>query len=188
MTIPIQKDKSGKKGKTGKTRINIFMAFWLGLGGFSASVSHADIVPFFVTNRALSFSQILFIQGNCTMSHVNGAFSNVNPAVMCGWAGNGTPGRYVVIANPGRQIRIRILQRDNQGDGFIFLPEGELISDTETLQITAGIAQDIDSGVSGVVNIHLGGRLFVVSPTTPSTSFNLILVDGIEWEELPVIP
>lgn len=146
---------------------------------------YADITPVLNTIQEVSLGQVLFTQGNCTISHVNGSFSNVNPGAMCGWEGNGTPGRFTIIANPSRQIRIKILQRTNEGDGFIFIPQGELLSDTETLSITSDVAQDIDSGPSGIVNIHMGGQFFMVSPAAPNTIYELIKVNGIEWSELP---
>lgn len=150
-----------------------------------SQTSKAEITPVFGTNNEIAFGAILFVSGNCTMSHVDGSFSDVSPAVMCGTAGNGDPGRYVIIATPNKQVSIKVLQRNNQGDGIMFIPQGQLISDTETLTITPGIAQEIDSGLSGVVNIHLGGRLFVLSQINPGTQFEITLSEGIEWSVLP---
>lgn len=154
------------------------------LSGFGA-MAYADITPYLTTDKEISFGHVLFISGNCTMSHTDGTFTLSNPDVMCGYASKGVPGRYVIIANPNRQISINILQRNNDGDGFIFIPEGEFISDFETVAITVNVAQQINSGTSGVVNIQVGGRLFINSQTTPNSNFNLIKVDGIEWSELP---
>jgi hypothetical protein len=145
----------------------------------------ANTRPFLNTDREINFGSVLFVPGNCTMSHVDGSFSNINPAVMCGTGGNGSPGRYVIFADPNRQVSVKLLQRDNSGDGLMFIPEGQLISDTETHAITAGVAQEIDSGVSGIVNIHVGGRLFVLTSISPSSSFEFTLEDGIEWSVLP---
>lgn len=145
----------------------------------------AEIVPYFETNNEINFGSVLFVPGNCTMSHENGSFSNINPAVMCGAGGNGTPGRYVIVANPNQQISIKLLQRDNQGDNLMFIPQGELISYTETHTISAGVAQVIDSGATGVVNIHVGGRLFVLSTISPSSNIEFTYENGIVWSIVP---
>lgn len=164
---------------------SLFLSLFISLclGGISTSSTYA--APIFGTNEEINFGPVLFITGNCTMNHINGSFSDVNPAVMCGVGGRGTPGRYVIITDPNKQVQIEILQRDNQGDGILFIPQGELISDTETHTITPGIAQEIDSGASGVVNIHLGGRLFILSYQNPSSNIEVTLIDGIEWSVLP---
>lgn len=145
----------------------------------------ANTRPFLNTDREINLGAVLFVPGNCTMSHSNGSFSNINPAMMCGSGGTGTPGRYVIFAEPNQQVSIKLLQRDNQGDGLMFIPEGELVSDTETLPFTAGVAEEIDSGVSGIVTINVGGRLFVLTSISPSSNIEFTLVDGIEWSIVP---
>ncbi len=150
-----------------------------------SSPAAAGATPVFIAYDEVSFGQVLFVSGNCTMSHVDGSFTFASPDSMCGAAGKGTPGHYLIITEPGKQVRIKVLQRDNEGDGFVYIPAGELISDAETLAITPNIAQDISSGAAGSVRIKLGGQLLILSPTTPSSSFNLIKVDGIEWSILP---
>jgi hypothetical protein len=162
-----------------------FFKHLLFVGLWFASDLLANTRPFLNTDREINFGAVLFVPGNCTMSHVNGSFSNINPAMMCGTGGNATPGRYVIFADPNQQVSIKLLQRDNQGDGLMFIPEGELVSDTETHTITAGVAQEIDSGASGIVTINVGGRLFVLTSLSPSSNFEFTLVDGIEWSVLP---
>lgn len=143
------------------------------------------ITPSLNIDQEISFGQVMFTQGNCTMSHIDGEFSNTSPQNKCGGYGRGTPGRYVIIANPNKQIRIQLLQLSDLGNGYLFTPSGELVSDTETLTITPGIAQDIDSGTSGVVRINVGGSFFWSIQNTPNAVVNLIREDGIEWSELP---
>lgn len=151
----------------------------------STSFSSYAVTPSFHVNKAISFGLVLFITGNCTMSHETGLITVSNPSQMCGSNGKGIQGYYTIIANPNKQISFRIDQRDNEGDGFLYVPAGELISDFETVTIIPNSTQQIDSGSSGIVNIYLGGQLFIVSPTTPSSSFTLTKVAGIEWSELP---
>ncbi|MCP4321440.1 MAG: hypothetical protein GY951_18520 [Psychromonas sp.] len=143
------------------------------------------VTPSFHVNKAINFGLVLFITGNCTMDHNTGVITDSNPSKMCGSNGNGTRGYYTIIANPNKQISFKIDQRNNEGDGFLYIPAGELSSDFETVAITPNIAQQINSGSSGVVNIYLGGQFFIVSPASPSTPFTLTKIDGIEWSELP---
>ena len=63
--------------------------------------------------------------------------------------------------------------------------EQVLVSDTETFPFTAGVAEEIDSGVSGIVTINVGGRLFVLTSISPSSNIEFTLVDGIEWSIVP---
>ena len=143
------------------------------------------VTPSFHVNKEISFGLVLFIAGNCTMSHETGAITVSNPSKMCGAYGNGIRGYYTIIANPNKQISFKMDQRDNEGDGFLYIPAGELVSDFETVVIIPNTSQQIDSGSSGIVNIYLGGQLLIVSPTTPSTSITFQKIAGIEWSELP---
>ena len=165
-----------------KKPISACIVLWVML---SACIARAEITPVFGANDEIYFGAMLFIQGNCTMSHVDGSFSNINPAMMCGASGKGTPGHYSIVAEPNRMVSIKIIQRDNQGDGLLFVPTGELISDVETLAITPGTDQEINSGVSGVVDIRVGGSLYVLSPLSPGVDYQLEVSKGIEWSVLP---
>jgi hypothetical protein len=149
------------------------------------SFSSYALTPSFSVNKEISFGLVLFIPGNCTMDHNSGAITVSNPSKMCGSNGNGVRGYYTIIANSNTQISIKISQRDNEGDGFLYIPAGELVSDFETVVIIPNTTQQIDSGSSGVVNIFLGGQLLIVSPTTPSSNITFTKVAGIEWSELP---
>ena len=146
--------------------------------------SHA-LTPRLNINQEIDFGEVMFVPGNCTMNHQTGAFTLTNPAGKCGGYGNGTPARYVIIANPNKQVRIKLLQRTNSGDGYLFIPAGEIISDTETLSITPDIAQDIDSGTSGIIQINMGGSLYWSLPIAPGINVDFTREDGIEWSELP---
>lgn len=151
----------------------------------STSFSCYALTPSFHVNKEISFGLVLFIAGNCTMSHETGAITVSNPSKMCGAYGGGIRGHYTIIANPNKQIRFKMDQRDNEGDGFLYIPAGESVSDFETVVIIPNTIQQIDSGSSGIVNMYLGGQLLIVSPTTPSTSVTFTKVAGIEWSELP---
>ncbi len=164
-----------------KTIIN----YLLGLVLAYASQARAKITPYFATNNDIGLGSVLFVPGYCTMSHEDGSFSDLAPAVMYGLGGPATPGRYAIVANPNQQISITLLQRDDQGDGIMFIPQGEVISKTETHTLTAVVAQEIDSGTSRVINIHVGGRLFVLSSIAPGSNIEFTLVDGIEWSVVP---
>lgn len=152
---------------------------------FISFYGRADITPSFSVVQEISFGQTLFIPGNCYLDPETGYVSDLPPSIMCVATGTGKVGHYVIIANPNKQIRIKILQKNNDGDGFIFTPEGFIESDTHTEAITVNVAQEINSGNSGVVDIFIGGQLYSTEEISPSSIFSFERTDGIEWEELP---
>lgn len=167
--------------KFNSTCFTLLLVFFLGLISFK----NYAITPSFHVNKKINFGLVFFITGHCTMDHDTGAITASTPSKMCGSNGNGTRGYYSIIANPNKQISFKINQRNNEGDGFLYIPAGELVSDTETIVITPNVAQQINSGSSGVVNIYLGGQFFIVSQASPSTNYTIMKTDGIEWSELP---
>jgi hypothetical protein len=145
---------------------------------------NADITPTFGIVKNIHFGAILFIPGNCQIDSNTAIITNLSPSTTC-FNSTGTRGHYVIVANPNKQISIKINQRDNVGDGFVFIPNGELVSDAETLNITINVEQQIDSGTSGVVDIYIGGLFLSSEQLLPSTDYFFEKPDGIEWTELP---
>lgn len=150
-----------------------------------AKFANAYITPYLITYSEVGFGKVMFTNGNCTLDHDTGEVSNSTPDYMCNLDGSSVAGYYRIIANPNKQVSIKILQRDNTGDGFIYIPGGELSSDAETLVITPNIAQEIDSGSNGNIYIRLGGTLHITKDVAPSKEFVLTRAEGIEWSELP---
>jgi hypothetical protein len=135
--------------------------------------------------REPNFGDIVFIPGSCRLNYATGEVTDLGGSNTCVDGTKGVVGKYNIIANAERQVSIKILQRDNEGDNLLFIPEGELVSSFETIVITPNVAQQINSGATGVITINLGGRLYVNQFLTPSTNYTLTKIDGIEWSELP---
>ncbi|MFT5760099.1 MAG: hypothetical protein ACI9LM_004883 [Alteromonadaceae bacterium] len=166
-----------------KNRICILICSLISI--FIGKTTYADVVPYMTTENEISFGKIMFIPGNCQMDHVTGNIIVSNPDVMCDLEDQTIAGRYTIVANPNKQVNIKFMQRDNEGDGFIFIPEGIIFSDVESLSITANTAQQLNSGVSGIIRLQVGGRLFVIQHIPSSSIFTLTKIEGIEWNELP---
>jgi hypothetical protein len=152
---------------------------------FIGKMSYADEIPFLTTENEIFFGKIMFRPGNCQMDHATGNIIVSNPDIMCDLEDQGIAGRYTIIAHPNKQVDIKFNRRNNEGDGFIFIPEGIIFSDVESLTITADSTQQLNSGISGIIRIQVGGRLFVTQQIAPSSTFTLNELAGIEWDELP---
>jgi hypothetical protein len=170
-------------------QILLFTPYALVVLGFFHFDSYAAITPRFFISEEVNFGVILFRNGNCTMDKT-GQITDANPSIMCGNANSGASGTYragefTIIANPNKQVEIKINQLDDQGDGIIYIPGGELISDFETVIIKPNVKQSINSGSSGTIEIKVAGQLFIANELFTSTEYELTIEEGIEWNELP---
>ena len=143
------------------------------------------LIPVLNNIREPNFGEIVFIPGSCHLDYVSGEVTDIGGSTTCINGTTGIVGKYNIIANAERQVSIKILQRDNEGDNLLFIPEGELVSSAETIVIIPNVAQEINSGATGVITINLGGRLYVTQFLTPSTDYSVTKIDGIEWSQLP---
>jgi len=153
------------------------------LGGiliYSFSVS-AAITPYIVETRTLYFGHIVFMQGSCSMAYDSQVISNLTTSNIC-TSSTGTTGTYQIFANPNTQVQIKLKSHGDNGNGVIYVPNGELISDFETALIIADTTKTINSGASGIINITIGGRLTISSTLASSTSYNELF--EIEFIEL----
>lgn len=152
---------------------------------FIKTVSADEIVPTISVVKNISFSQIIFLPGNCKLDHITGDITDISTSNICFNAGRGVVGHYVIISEPNKLINIRVNQRDKDGDGLIFIPDGRVENDVESKLYAANQQVQINSGASGVVRIFIGGRLFSTTELAPNSSVNLTKEGGIEWEVLP---
>ena len=84
---------------------------------------------------------------------------------------NGLPGHYRVLAPKNTFMRITPYTFTYPGNLFTFKPTGEVSSDTETKTMIANNVTIIDSGASGILDIHVGGILNVTVPLNTSSSY-----------------
>ena len=153
------------------------------LGGiliYSFSVS-AAITPYIVETRTLYFGHIVFMQGSCSMAYDSQVISNLTTSNIC-TSSTGTTGTYQIFSNPNTQVQIKLKSHGDNGNGIIYVPNGELVSDFETALIIADTTKTINSGASGIINITIGGRLTISSTLASSASYDELF--EIEFIEL----
>ena len=153
------------------------------LGGiliYSFSVS-AAITPYIVETRTLYFGHIVFMQGSCSMAYDSQVISNLTASNIC-TSSTGTAGTYQIFSNPNTQVQIKLKSHGDNGNGIIYVPNGELVSDFETALIIADTTKTINSGASGIINITIGGRLTISSTLASSASYDELF--EIEFIEL----
>lgn len=150
---------------------------------FSFNV-YAQITPVMNIIREPDFGELVFVPGSCLLDYQTGQVTDLVASNTCINA-SGTVGKYQLVVNSNTLVSIKILQRDNEGDNLMFVPEGQLVSSVQTIDITPNIAQQINSGATGVITINLGGRLYINQYLNPSSTYHLTKEDGIEWSELP---
>ena len=146
---------------------------------FVSPLSQAQSV--FNVLEEIDFGTIFFKQGICDMDPASGDLSNVTGVNLCAMSAKGTVGRYVITTEPNKMVTVKLIQRNSDGDGLVFIPAGHISSISEDMEVPADIEIDISSGSTGVVRLYLGGRLQVMQDLEPSSNYSFSQPVGIEW-------
>jgi len=141
----------------------------------------AAITPYIVETKTLFFGNIIFIPGSCLMVYDTQVINNLTSSTIC-TNSTGTAGTYQIFANPNKQVQIKIKSHGDTGNGIIYVPNGELVSDFESALIIADTTKTINSGTSGIIDITIGGRLTINSMIASSASYGELF--EIEFTEL----
>ena len=140
----------------------------------------SSIVPYIVETKTLHFGNIIFIPGSCLMAYDTQVITNLTPHNICA-SNSGTSGGYRVFANPNKQVQITIKSHGDIGNGIIYVPDGQIVSDFESALIIADTTKTINSGTTGIIDITIGGRLTINSTLASSSNYNeLFEVEFIE--------
>lgn len=154
---------------------------------FVISKSALAVIPAFNVIREIHFGNILPVAGSCRMSASTGIIISYIGQNICILQDTANNGRYTIIGNPNKVIRVKILPNQNNGDGVIFNPYIEMVSSGFTKEIiynNVGFKQ-INSGADGIVDLYIGGDL-ITSRTYPyGQTINFSFADSIEWYEDP---
>jgi len=144
--------------------------------------SHAT--PFVVQASTTSFgAQIVPQTGACNMDYDTSVLTNT-AGYLCPSGGTGSRGHFRVFATPNTTVRIVVRPHNNSGDGVVFSPDGVIFSDsTPAISFVESATTNIDSGVSGIVEIYVGGILTLVSKPTSSTTYTF--TNEIDFSEIP---
>ena len=141
----------------------------------------AAITPYIIETKTLHFGDVVFIPGSCSMAYSTQVLTNLTPQNVC-TSSTGTSGTYQIVANPNKQVQIQIKSHGDTGNGIIYVPDGELVSDFESAIIIADTTKTINSGASGIINITIGGRLTINSMLSSSSAYSELF--EIEFVEL----
>ncbi len=145
------------------------------------------ITPTFNVVREIHYGVVLPVAGSCRMVAGTGVLmSHIGPNI-CILTDTAQNGRYTIIANPNKIIRIKVLPNQDTGDGIIFNPFIEMVSTGFTTQVifnNVGFKQ-INSGADGVVDLYMGGDLTTSTTFSNGQIITFSFADAIEWYEDP---
>jgi hypothetical protein len=160
-----------------KKLVGLFtVAYW-----FCSFSAQALITPYIVETKTISFGNIIFIPGSCLMAYDTQVITNITSQNIC-INSSGTTGGYRVFANPNKQVQIKLNSHGDSGNGIIYVPDGQLVSDIANALIIADTTKTINSGTSGIIDITIGGRLTINSMLSSSSAYNELFT--IEFTEL----
>ena len=149
------------------------------IGLFSLPLK-AAITPYIVETKTLSFGSIIFISGSCQMAYNTQVITNLTSQNIC-TNSTGTTGGYRIFANPNKQVQIKLNSHGDNGNGIIYVPDGQLVSDVANGLIIADTTKTINSGASGIIDITIGGRITINSVLASSSIYNeLFTIDFVE--------
>lgn len=151
------------------------------------SNSALAITPTFNVTREIHYGEVLPVAGSCRMIAGTGVMMSYIGQNICILTDTAQNGRYTIIANPHKTIRVKVLPNQNTGGGIIFNPYIELISTgfiKEVIYNNVGFKQ-INSGADGIVDLYMGGDLITSTVFPYGQTINFDFVDAIEWYEDP---
>lgn len=131
--------------------------------------SHA-IEPYITETNRLHFGELIYIPGGCVMDYDTRLLTNNTPANIC-ITSHGQLGKYRIFSNPNTTVSINVKAHNDDGSGIIFVPEGRAISDAENKTFLANTGFTIDSGTSGIIDIHVGGRIQINAILSSNTNY-----------------
>lgn len=144
-------------------------------------------VAYITEVNKVDFGELLGLAGSCHLDHSTKVVTDVGGS-LCPFTTPplGEPGKYFIVADPFKQISIRIKNRPNTGDGLTYVPDGvyEVFGLADTA-IISNQFQVIDSGATGVINIKLGGTLTSATSQSFNSVFSVVVTEGITFNELP---
>lgn len=164
---------------TGKVTTQ-FILFLSGILFYSYSVL-AAITPYIIETKTLHFGELVFVSGSCSMAYNTQVITNLTSPDIC-INSIGTIGTYQIFANPNKDVQIKIKTHTDTGNGIVYVPDGELVSDFESALIIADTTKTINSGASGIIDIAIGGRLTISSTLSSSSVYSELF--EIEFIEL----
>lgn len=143
------------------------------------------VEPSIIELSKLSFAEVLHFIGSCEMDYDTAAVVDLPGSKTCMFSASGTVGKYRIFSNPNSTVSIRVNQKLNTGDGVRFVPKGRITTSDISFEISSNFNYQVNSGTSGVVDLFIGGRLYIESDLNPNTSYELDIPDGLDWSVSP---
>jgi hypothetical protein len=145
------------------------------------------ITPTFVVVREINFGLVLPSPGSCRMIASTGAITSYVGQNICYLPDNSQNGRYTIMANPNKIIRVKVLPDQDTGDGVVFNPYIELIVEgVPGVVISNNVGyKSINTGATGIVELFLGGDLTVSGAYAYGQTVTFSFLDAIDWYEEP---
>ncbi|MGJ8691249.1 MAG: hypothetical protein ACSHW0_02065 [Thalassotalea sp.] len=151
----------------------------------SLNIKAYAITPYHSVVREVSFGAIFGFPGVCTLDYLTSRVNNVSGS-LCDHAGInfGTTGKIIIYGNPNTQISIRLKSKPNDGDGLTYSASGLYsVNGLPDVVIIADSPQLIDTGSTGNITITLGGTLTSTIQQSFGASYELTIVEGLEYTE-----
>jgi hypothetical protein len=149
------------------------------------SLNTFAITPTFNVVQEIKFGSLILSTGSCRMIPSTGALISFQGMFLCDLPSESQVGKYTIIANPNKQVQVKMLPNLDNDDGYEFNARVNMVSDSEQKVIfnTTDFVE-INSGDSGMINIDVGGDLTVYSLLPSGQTFNFTYEPAIEWNEL----
>ncbi len=138
---------------------------------FFSQISQAAITPYIIETKTLSFGSLIYVPGACKLAYNTQVITNLTSQNIC-TNSSGSAGVYRIFANPNKQVQIKLNSHSDSGNGILYVPDGQLVSDVASAIIIADTTQTINSGTSGIIDITIGGQLTISSILTPASIYN----------------
>jgi hypothetical protein len=143
------------------------------------------ITPTFNFVQEINFGNLILSTGSCRMIPSSGTLISFQGTFLCDLPGDAQVGKYTIIANPNKQVQVKILPNLDNGDGYMFNARVNMVSDVSQKVIVDNTEfVEINSGSSGIINITVGGDLVVYALLPAGQTFNFVYDPAIEWNEL----
>ena len=125
---------------------------------FFHSMTKAKADAYIIERSRIDFGSLIYISGGCVMAYDTKLITNVIGSNIC-ISEEGQLGKYRIYADPHTDITITVKSHNDNGNGIIYVPDGEVTNDIESKLIIADIGITINSETSGIIDINLGGRI-----------------------------
>jgi len=145
------------------------------------------IDPELVVVRNINFGTILPVVGSCRMIASTGAVSSYAGQYICLLTDSAQNGLYTIMANANKNIRVKVLPNLDNGDGYVFNPFIEIVSQGQATQVISNNIgfKSINSGADGLVNLYIGGDFVLNTSLANGQTIEFNFIDAIEWYEDP---